>query len=284
MPVWLSACVPILVGTLIMVGGQAPFARWGGHIGAGGLGLALYAVLVMTASRWRPSRAVATWAAVAAWCLVASTLLSSGIDGMRRWHELGPIRVHPSQLLTPVLLVFAAGQLERFPVRTHVLLVGLQAVHFLQPDAGQATALGVGAASVVLSTSGPRWKYLLALTYLATAAVTWLRFDPLPPAPFVEDIVRKAFALTPAIGIAAVLSLGLLIVAPVLDDRLDRDSRPAAIALVGYFFGSLVAVRFGEFPVPLLGFAPSATLGALAGFAALTADRASRPGSSTGCR
>ncbi len=268
-PIWLSACVPVLVGTLIMVGGRAPFARWGGHVGAGTLGLALYAVLVMTAARWRLSRPVATWAAIAAWCLVASTLLSSGIDGMRRWHELGPVRVQPSQLLTPVLLVFAVGHLGRFPVRTHVLLVGLQAVHFLQPDAGQATALGVGAAGAILSTSGPRWRYLLASLYLATAAVTWLRFDPLPPAPFVEDIVRRAFALTPVIGVAGVLSLGLLVVAPLFDGRLDRNSRPAAAALVGYFFGCLVAVRFGEFPVPLLGFAPSATLGALLGFASL---------------
>jgi len=224
---------------------------------------------VMTASRWRVSRSVATWATVAAWCVVASTLLSSGIDGMRRWHELGPIRVQPSQLLTPALLVFAAGQLGRFPVRAHVLLTGLQAVHFLQPDAGQATALGVGAAGVVFATSGPLWRYLLALLYLATAAVTWLRFDPLPPAPFVEHIVQRAFALTPVLGVAAVLSLGLLIVAPLLDTRLDHDARPGAVALVAYFFGSLVAVRFGEFPVPLLGFGPSATLGAFAGFAAL---------------
>jgi Cell cycle protein len=267
--VWLSACVPVVVGALVMLVGQAPFARWGGHLGAGVLGLALYAVLVMTRVGSRLSRSVATWAAIVALCLVASTLLSSGIDGMRRWHELGLIRIHPSQLLTPVLLVFAAGQLGRFPVRTHVLLIGLQAVHFLQPDAGQATALGVGAAGIVVATSGPRWRYLLALLYLATAFATWLRFDPLPPAPFVEDIVLEAFALTPVIGVAAVLALGLLIVAPLLDDHLDRASRPAAVALVGYFVGSLVAVRFGEFPVPLLGFGPSATLGAFLGFGAL---------------
>jgi hypothetical protein len=196
-PVWLSACVPVLVGALVMVGSRAPLARWGGHLGAGAVGLALNAVLVMTAARWR--------------------------------------------------------------------------------------VLGVGAAGIVFATSGPRWRYLLALLYLATAVATWLRFDPLPPAPFVEDIVVKAFAFTPVIGIAGVLSLGLLIVAPLLDGRLDRDSRPAAVALIGYFFGSLVAVRFREFPVPLLGVGPSATLGAFVGFAALTAGRASRPGSSAGC-
>jgi hypothetical protein len=268
-PTWISACVPVAVGTLIMAVGRAPFARWGGHLGAGALGLALYAVLVTTGRRWRLSRPAATWAAVAAWCFVASTLLSSGIDGMRRWHELGPVRIHPSQLVTPALLVLAAGQLGRFPVRAHVLLLAMQVVHVLQPDAGQATALGVGAASVILATSGPRWRYLLAFLYLATAAVTWLRFDPLPPAPFVEDIVRRAFALTPVIGVAGVLSLGLLIVAPLLDDRVNGGSRPAAIALVGYFFGALVAFRCGEFPVPLLGFAPSVTLGAFIGFAAL---------------
>jgi len=283
MPTWLSACVPVVVGALVMIGGRAPLARWGGHLGAGAVGIALYVALVKTAVRGSLPRSISTWSAAVAWCLVASTLLSSGLDGVHRWQELGAIRVHPSQLLAPVLLVFAARQRGRFLVRAHVVLLGLQAVHLLQPDAGQATAVGAGAAGFVLSMSGPRWRYLLAFTYLATAAVTWLRFDPLLPAPYVEDIVGRAFALTPAAGVAAALSLALLVVAPLLDGRLEPESRPAVVALVGYFFGSLVAVRFGQFPVPLLGFAPSATLGAFAGFAALTAGRASRPASSAGC-
>ena len=41
------------------------------------------------------------------------------------------------------------------------------------------------------------------------------------------------------------------------------------MALVGYFTGALVAARIGEFPVPLLGFGASPTVGAFLGLAAL---------------
>lgn len=262
----LSLCVPVLTGVLVMIGQGAPTSRWGVHLCAGLLGLAAYGV--MTAVRFWPARGVAWSSALAGLLAIGSTLFTSGIDGVQRWYELGPLRIHPSALLLPALLVFAAGPLAGHWLATHALLLALQAVHFVQPDAGQATALGVGAMTLVLVDSRQRWRLMLIVLYLLSIAGTWSRFDPLPPAPFVEDIVPQAFALAPLVGVAGLGSLALFVFSPVLGGGSGRSSS-ASVALVGYFAGSLVAALLGEFPVPLLGFGTSPTLGAFLGLAAL---------------
>jgi hypothetical protein len=170
-------------------------------------------------------------------------------------------------MLVPILLVFAAEQLGRHRLAVHALLLGLQAVHFAQPDAGQATALGLGVIGLLLSDPRQRFKVPLVCSYLITIAGTWLRFDPLPPVMFVEDIVPQAFALTPVAGVVALASLALFVLSPLLSSRERGPIAPAA-ALVGYFAGSLIGTSFGEFPVPLLGFGTSPTVGAFLGLAA----------------
>jgi hypothetical protein len=124
----------------------------------------------------------------------------------------------------------------------------------------------LGATTLVLAEPGQRSKYLLACLYLASIVATWLRFDPLPPAAFVEDIVQRAFELAPVAGVAGLSSLALLVVSPLPAAGRGR-ALPAALGLSGYFAGSLVAARFGEFPVPLLGFGTSPTVGAFLGMA-----------------
>jgi hypothetical protein len=244
----------------------APISRWGVHVCAGLLGLAAYGAI--TAVRWRSARVVAPWLALVGLLAIGSTLLAPGIDGMQRWHELGPLRIHPSALLLPALLVFAAGWLARHWLATHALLLTVQLVHFAQPDAGQATALGFGAVTLALVDSRPRWRLLLVAVYLLSIVGTWLRFDPLPPAPFVEDIVPQAFALAPVVGVVGLVSLALFVFSPVLGAGSGRGL-PASLALVGYFAGSIVATGLGEYPVPLLGFGTSPTVGAFLGLAAL---------------
>jgi hypothetical protein len=145
----------------------------------------------------------------------------------------------------------------------------LQSVHLVQPDAGQATALGLaGAALAAVGLSG-RPRALWVGAYLASAALAWLRPDPLPPAAFVEDIVLCAFALAPVMGAIALAALGLLVVSPLVGLAKEPTARVAAIGLASYFGGSLVAPCFGEFPVPLLGFGSSPLVGAFLGLAAL---------------
>jgi hypothetical protein len=259
----------VLVGTIVMVASGAPPARMGAHVASGVIGLASY--VAVKAARVRVPASGALVAAFLGVAAVASTLLADGIGGVSRWYELGPLRLHPSALLAPSLLVFAAVHASTRPGRAHVVMALLQVVHVLQPDAGQATALG--AAAVVVTLGGPPGPGRTggALAYGLSIAAAWLRPDPLPPAPFVEDIVWRAFALAPALGVLAVLSLLAFTAAPLVSG--GRASLPAAVlaqrALAAYFVGSLLAAAAGEFPIPLLGLGPSPTVGAFLGLGAL---------------
>ena len=276
--------VPLAVGALVMVRGGAPAARWGLHLGAGAIGLAAHAG-VAALPRRVVERISLPGAAVGVG-LVASTLFGAGIDGVRRWHELGPVRLHISALLAPLLLVFAAARMRSRPAVAHGVLVSLQVVHLLQPDAGQATALGAGAIVCALALGAGPLRYLWGAAYGASIAGAWLRPDPLLPAPFVEDIVGRAFALSPALGVLAVLSTVAIVAAPWAASRkegsLAGHAGPAVpVALMACFAGSLIAPVFGELPVPLLGFGPSPVLGAFVGIAALRRsldERAARAG------
>lgn len=252
-----------------MVASGAPPTRAGIHLASGVIGLATY--VAVAAARFRAPADGAFVAALVGVAAVASTLLDTGISGVTRWHELGPLRLHPSALLAPSLLVFAAVHASTRPGRAHVVMALLQVVHVLQPDAGQATALG--AAAVVVTLGGPPGPERTggALAYGLSIAAAWLRPDPLPPAPFVEDIVWRAFWLAPAVGVLAVLSLLAFTAAPLASG--GKASLPAAVlaqrALAAYFAGSLLAAAVGEFPVPLLGLGPSPTVGAFLGLGAL---------------
>ncbi len=271
-PAWALLLVPIAVGALVMVRGGAPPARWAVHLTAAALGLGLHAAILATGRK--TLERVSLLGALVGIGLVASTLLSPGIDGVRRWHDLGPVRLHISALLAPLLLVFAATRMRSRPVVAHGVLASLQVVHVLQPDAGQATALGAGAAVCALALGTGPLRYVSAAVYGVSIAGAWLRPDPLLPAPFVEDIVGRAFALSPALGVLAVLSTAALVAAPWGASSKEGSLAAHAgwtvsVALMAYFAGSLLAPVFGEFPVPLLGFGPSPVLGAFAGIAAL---------------
>jgi len=255
------------MGAVIMVVSRAPFSRSGVQLTACVFGLAAY--LITTRVRSRLSRTAAAWLAWVAVGVVASTLLAQGLAGVQRWHSLGPLLVHPSALLMPALVVFAAEEQARRPFLAHGVLWAVQVAHFLQPDAGQATALGLAGALIASAGSASRRSACLVAAYLMSATVTWLRHDPLPPAAFVEDILQRGFALSPVLGVAALVSLGMLLLAPLVGGAKARFTRTPATALAAYFAGSLVAPCFGEFPVPLLGFGSSPMVGAFLGLAVL---------------
>jgi hypothetical protein len=263
-------CIPVGWGVLVMLAAGASSARWGVHALAGVLGVGTY--LLAVAPRRTLPRSAVLGGALAGALFMASSLLGAGIDGVLRWHDLGVLRVHPSALLAPLVLVLAAAQLASRPALVRGLLIGVQIVHFLQPDAGQATAFGLGAAALVLAGPLAPRRWACALVVMSLAAATWLRYDPLPPAPFVEDIVHRAFGLTPLAAVLSLSALAALPLAPYIGTAPTARWTPVAAARVAlslYFGGSIVAPAFGEFPVPLLGYGPSPIVGAFLGMAAL---------------
>jgi hypothetical protein len=256
-----------------MMAGGAGVARWAGHLACGAVAATVAATLA--ASR-RPRERTVTVASAVAVAAIALTLLVPGLDGVRRWLVLGPLRVHASALLAPALIAVAA--LDAAPGRVHglTLLAALQIVHLLQPDAGQATAVAAAGAAIVLLPSPARGATAAALgvACVALGAAAWLRADPLLPVAFVEDVVARAVALSPAAGVLCVLALACVLVAPLIVARRSRGDASvvtAGAALSAGFAGAITASALGAFPVPLLGFSPSAVLGALVGIGALLA-------------
>lgn len=262
--------VPVTVGFAVMLAGGAPLARWGVHLAAALLGWFAYLIVQQLPgdAAWMGSR----WLPVVGVGLVGSTLLAADIDGVNRWHLVGPLRLHCSALLTPLLIVVAAGAVRARPIAAAVMLTACQLVHLAQPDAGQATALGAAGAWVLLRGTPSPVARSLGIASAAASAMVWLRPDPLPPAPFVEDIVAVAFRVTPLVGVLSLLSLLPLALAPLTiapAQPADPTVNKARTGLALYLAGTIVVPFFGEFPVPLLGFGPSPVVGAFLGLAAL---------------
>jgi hypothetical protein len=275
---WMLLLFPVAVGALVMVGGGASASRWGLHLVAALFGLVAHAAVVTLPPR--PTARISYALGAAALVALAGTLAATGLDGVHRWYAIGALRLHPSALLTPMLVVLACDLSRAHPLRAQALLAALQAVHLAQPDAGQASAAGAAALVLSLTSLAGHARVVAALAHLACVGVAWAMPDPLPPAPFVEDIVARALALGLPTAAAAVLSLGALVASPFARPR--GDVGPTEGALAACFAASIVATTVGEFPVPLLGYGPSPVVGAFLGLAALRRLRESATGAGRG--
>jgi cell division protein FtsW (lipid II flippase) len=170
--------VPVLVGFAVMLAGGAPLARWGVHVAAALLGWFAYLIIQQLPGdgAWMGSR----WLPIVGVGLVGSTLLAADIDGVNRWHLVGPLRLHFSALLTPVLVVVAAGAVRVRPIATGVMLTACQLVHLAQPDAGQATALGAAGAWVLMKGTTSPVARGQGIASAAAGAIVWMRPDRAP--------------------------------------------------------------------------------------------------------
>lgn len=265
--------LPIAAGAGVMFASGAPASRYAVQLASGVAGLLL--AVAIPRVRKLPPRVGAGLAALAVVAVGAPLVVGASVEGVRRWIEIGAFRVHPSMLLTPPLLVFTARRLERRPWVGHAILIALQVAHALAPDAGMATAVGAAAIALTLAGDPPRRVWMTPV-YGASIALAWLRPDPLGPAPFVEDIVARAFALSPIVGGLGLVALGCGALGPLMSRGSDRSAleRATAVALATYFVGLAVVPLVGAFPVPLLGFGASPVIGAFLGMAAF--DRARR--------
>lgn len=195
---------------------------------------------------------------------LAATFLSAGQLGVHRWLDLGPLHINAAQILLPPAIVACAGEgrSRLWPLAAAAMMALLIA----QPDASQATAFG--AAVVVLIGAAP-WSRAqrLAARFMAclTAAAAWLRPDPLQPVPEVEEILRLAWAVSPALAVVA----GVMLLAAI--GSLGVFRAPAARALSVYALLSALASVVAPFPVPLVGMAISPILGLWLGAGMLAA-------------
>ena len=267
-PLYPLASVPALVlGVLVMRATDVPASVWGQNVAAWMVG----ALLCLGIWRTRAARPSPTWADLAALLTVGAlvaTLLAPGVDGVHRWVRLGPVSIHTSALLLPLLLV-ALERIERARGWwiASLLAVGVVLVLYLQPDAAQATAFAGAAVILLLPGAGRGAARRIALVSLpVVAGLTWLRGDPLAPVAHVEEIVGLAGSLGMGWAAAAVVSLLLLPVPFLLAGR-GAGGR-AGLALGAYMGITILATFVGHFPVPVMGYGMSPILGYLVGMGA----------------
>ena len=132
-------------------------------------------------------RGIVRWAAFPAYFAVLVMLLlveALGAigGGSQRWLELGPIRIQPSELMKPTIVLVLASFYQRLPagetggiraVAIPVAMIALPAaLVLLQPDLGTALAIGFGGV-VVLFLAG------LSMRWFAGGGIAALVIAPL---------------------------------------------------------------------------------------------------------
>lgn len=125
------------------------------------------------------------WAAYPAYGLVLLMLLAVEIvgavgGGSQRWLEVGPIRIQPSEIMKPVLVLVMARFYEGLPVgmtaswRSLVpagVLIALPiGLVLLQPDLGTSLAIAFGGAVVMFLAGLPLWWFVCAGAALVAMA------------------------------------------------------------------------------------------------------------------
>jgi hypothetical protein len=225
----------------------------------------LVAVLIARAGRTRIESAAPTLAAVGI-TLLALTFVDPGLDHVHRWLALGPVRLHASAIASPLVLAAALGLVAHGRGAWAGIAIALaQALHAVQPDAAQSTALALGCIVALASWPMPLRARIVAIAMTAASVIpAWHAADPLTPVPEVEGVVALAAALGRptqilAVGVLALVPASLAWVA----SRVERATidRAMCSGLVAYVVGIVVAPMFGEFPVPLIGFGASPVLG-----------------------
>lgn len=250
-------------GILAMLSSGVPVQRPVSNAAALGIGL----LIAMTFVRLRMTQATAGWLLTAAVLLLASTLLTPGIDGVHRWLSLGPVTITVASIGIPVAIVLLGRAQMPLPSLLSAIAAVL-AILVAQPDASQATAFAVGSAILLAQ---PGWRSLPVLLILAaTAALAWTRPDPLAPVPEVEGIFTLVWTVSPLLALVAALSLAAAAALPAIATRHGTDKR-TGLALSACLAVACLAPALGAFPVPVVGYGMGFPIGFLLAFGMLLA-------------
>lgn len=266
----LGALPSLLLGVAWMQQTGVPTAIYLQNVVAvvAGAAIAIYGV------RRRASPAVGLAMTIVAIVLLLATLAADGVQGVHRWIRIGPLNIHVASVFIPLVLVELDRLLRgaRLALAFGVMLT-VAAILALQPDAGQAVAFA-GSCVTLLAIRVKRMGVAIGgvLALLALAGFSFLRSDPLPAVPYVEEIAIRIGRQGVVWQAAVVVALALLIVPFIV--RMPKVSPSAGLAVAIYVTLVIAASCWGNFPVPVLGFGMSPIIGYFAGWAWLRAVRA----------
>ena len=220
-------------------------------------GLAAILALVSFAYAKRLARLMAAWpgatALTAGGAILATALLAAPLDGVARWVSAGPISLQVSLLALPPLVAVAA--LRFTPLVAGGVALAAAGLALL-PDRAMASALALALAVIAWrKPEAPRLAALLVCC--AAAALAFMRPDPMPAVPFVDQLVPFAAGQSPLLAAAVAIAMALL----VLPFLCAAGRRPPAAGLAAAWAGIVAAAFLGNYPSPLVGYGASAILG-----------------------
>ncbi|OWQ85292.1 hypothetical protein CDN99_22390 [Roseateles aquatilis] len=208
---------------------------------------------------WKPARTLALSRPLApiafGLVMLATALFGVEVDDTARWLVLGPLRLQPSLVLVPMMVVILAAR----PTRAASLGVCLAALALaLQADVALSTAVLMALLPLILR----RRSSTLLIWLVATWAAAVHRASSSADAPFVDGIVAMAFGSSVFQGTLLCAGLAALIVPALWFRREDGAQTSTALASFGCFWGGLaVASLLCHGGAPLVSFGGSAVLG-----------------------
>lgn len=109
------------------------------------------------------------WYATANILLGLTLILGTAVRGSTRWINLGPVQFQPSEFAKPLIIIFFASFLTRYPpAKTRnfflALIVAILPLFLIyrQPDLGSSLIVAVAVVSMIFS-AGSAWYYILGL-------------------------------------------------------------------------------------------------------------------------
>jgi hypothetical protein len=264
----LAAVPALVVGAIVMSRSGVGYGLWLQNVVVGAIvTVVCVALAAVPAYRARASSAVWTGAAIVALLVLAATLTQAGVEGVRRWLPIGPLRLHVASVALPVLVIAIARQVSsgaerNRPLLARIVSIAAVATLLMQPDASQASAFGLAVAVLFLRGRRPSSADWLVVTIVAVCAgATWFRSDPLAPVPYVEGVVGLAADMDLAWLIACLVALVLLPLPFLVIAVTSKGEGSAHLAIAVYLVAVCAAPFMGAYPVPVIGYGLSPILG-----------------------
>jgi len=146
-------------------GSMEPFAV--SHLVRFGIFMALALVMSYLPREWVQFAAYPVYCAVLVLLLLVEALGAIG-GGSQRWLELGPVRLQPSELMKPAIVLVLASYYHSLPagaigawrslIAPAVLIVLPMGLVLMQPDLGTALAIAFGGAAMLFLAGVPgKW-------------------------------------------------------------------------------------------------------------------------------
>lgn len=223
------------------------------------VGVALGVLLFALVARFRllVHKHIFVISLVALGCLL-STFSFEGLEGVFRWLKVGPLLIHVSSIVIPVLL-YNCYQLEAVNQhKAYIPIIIAFLVFVFQPDAGQSLALLFGMLPLVFRVKKDGVTLCYSAIILLLSTIVWFQPDSLMPVQHVENIFLLISELQHFGDILVVISIACVL-SPIAFVGRFKDNLTLSILL--YFIGGLVATQLGHFPVPIVGAGTSPVLG-----------------------